>query len=506
MNLQLPKWLLPSNTDEISLSLTRQRFFPLLAITTIGLVLRLVKIDSSFWYDEGFTGYLTRQSLGDVLHFVTKEDIQSPLYFLIVWFWAKIFPTDWGIHLFSVLTGVISIPLLFSLSSKLFNRQIGLLASAFLVLSPFHLNYSIEARPYSLYVLLSIAALWFVVKALESNKHWNGWWLCYSFTATLMLYTHHIGSIAFMGMVVFHFCLIWPMDRIRFFQWIGFNILPIMLFLPWIPVVLPQMKMSEDLLVWIPQINPKSSLKMMLRFIYYIPYDRPSLIVIALWIMPHLLLLSLAILISESASKKRVMAVTAFAALPIAVITVYSYFVRPIFVDRYLSPVVVTLMILPAIPVVLLKKTRWQSVVSFITALALILSFANCLNYIKLPRTAEWRDAALEVKQNMQDDDAVLVFPRGAIYVFNFYFQDSSGANVMTLNKSADLDSIAFELLKGRRRLWIIRHKMLGGDTALEAIDWFDQKYETILRNKKFKWLDIILISLDPQPELAITE
>ncbi|MCP4609859.1 MAG: hypothetical protein GY845_14215 [Planctomycetes bacterium] len=507
MNLQFPKWLFPSQKDGVSLSSTLQHFSPILAITILGLVLRLMKIDSSFWYDEGFTGYLTRLSLGDALHSLTKEDIQSPLYYLIVWFWAKIFPTDWGMHLFSVLTGVISIPVLFSLSSKLFNRQIGLLASLFLALSPYHLIFSNDARPYSLYVFLSIVALWFVVKALESKKHCNWWWLCYSFTAALMLYTHHVGSITFIGMIAFHFCLIWPMDRRHFIQWIGFNILPVMLFLPWIPVVLPQLKMSKDLLVWIPQINPRFFIKTMIRYIYYIPYDRPSLIVISLWIMPHLLLLGLAMLITESVSKKRIIAVTSFAAFPIAVITVYSYFVRPIFATRYLSPVVVALMILPAIPVVLLKKTRWHGVICLITALALMLSFASCLNFLKLPRTVNWRGAAHEIKQNTQDDDVILVFPPGAINVFNFYFQDNTGTKVLTLNTSVDLDSLSFEFLKGFRRLWIIRNKALGKKGASnQVVNWFDQKYNIIMRDDKFKFLEIIMVNLEPKPEPTISE
>jgi uncharacterized membrane protein len=506
MNLQIPKWLLSPKTEGTSVSSTIRRLSPLLAITTLGLVLRLVKVDSSFWYDEGYTGYLTGQSLGDVLHFVTKEDIQSPLYYLTVWFWAAIFPTDWGIRLFSVLIGVISIPVLFSLSSKMFNRQVGLVASAFMALSPFHLNYSIEARPYSIYILFGIAALWFLVKALESKKNWNGWWLCYSFTATLMLYTHHIGSIVFMGMVVFHFCLIWPINRNRFFQWVGFSMVPVVLFLPWISIVLSQIGMSKDILRWIPQTNLRTFLKMMIRYIYFLPYDRPGLIIIALCILPHLVLLGLAALISEPASRKRVMALTAFAAVPIAAVTVYSCFVQPIFVTRYLAPVVITLMVLPAIPVVLLKKTRWHSVIILVTVLALILSFVNCLHYIKLPRTVNWRGAAKEIKHNMQDDDVVLVFPQGAIYVFNFYFQDNTGAKVMTLKKSVDLDSIAFELLKGRSRLWIIRNQGLGKDVSDKVINWFDQKYNIIMQDNKFKLLDIILISLDSKPGLEVTE
>ncbi|MDT8302505.1 MAG: glycosyltransferase family 39 protein [Sedimentisphaerales bacterium] len=506
MNLLKPERLPPSNMEEASLSSTLQRLFPILAITAFGFILRLVKVDSSFWYDEGYTGYLSTQSLGDLLHFTTKEDIQSPLYYLTVWFWAQIFPTDWGIRLFSVLIGVISIPLLYSLASKMFNRQVGLVASAFLALSPFHLNYSIEARPYSLYILFGIAALWFLVIALESNKNLNGWWLCYSFTATLMLYIHHIGAMVFMGMVAFHFCLIWPMDRKRFFQWIGFSTVPVVLFLPWISVVLSQIGMSKDILRWIPKTNLATFLKMMIRYIYFLPYDRPGLIIIALWIMPHLVLLGLAPLISESASRKKVIALTAFAVVPITVVTIYSCFVQPIFVTRYLAPVVITLMILPAIPVVSLKKTRWHSVLVLITVLALILPFINCLHYIKLPRTVNWRGAAKEIKQNMKDDDIILVFPKGALYVFNFYFQDNEGSVVKTINDSADFNSLDFEFLKGRRRLWIIRNQVLNGDATLKVVNWFDQKYNIIMKDNQFKWLDIILVNLTPKSEPAINE
>jgi uncharacterized membrane protein len=506
MNLQIPKWLLRSKAEETSLSSTIRRIFPLLAITTLGLVLRLVKIDSSFWYDEGYTGFLTRQSLSDVLYFVTKEDIQSPLYYLIVWFWATIFSTDWGIRLFSLLIGVISIPLLFSLASKMFNRQVGLVASAFMALSPFHLNFSIEARPYSLYMLLGIAALWFLVKALESKKSLNGWWLCYSFTATLMLYIHHIGAIAFMGMVVFHFCLIWPIDRKRFFQWIGFSMVPVVLFLPWISIVLSQIGMSKDILRWIPQTTLRTFLKMMIRYIYYLPYDRPGLIIIALSILPHLILLGLAPLISEPASRKKVLALTTFAAVPISVVTIYSCLIQPIFVTRYLAPIVITLMILPAIPAVSLKKTRWHSVFILITVMALILSLINCLHYIKVPRTVNWRGAAKEIKQQIQDDDVVLVFPQGAKNVFNFYFQDNEGTKVMTINESADIDSIDFEFLKGRRRLWIIRNQVLNGEASLKVVNWLNRKYNIVMRDNQFEWLDIIQVNLAPKSEPAINE
>ena len=167
---------------------------------------------------------------------------------------------------------------------------------------------------------------------------------------------------------------------------------------------------------------------------------------------------------------------------------------------------IITLMILPAIPLVFLKQTRWHRVIILITVLALILSFANCLTYIKLPRTVNWRDAASEVKENIQDGDVVLVLPQGAVYVFNFYFQNYDDTEVTTLNMSKDLDSFSSEFLKGRRRLWIIRNQVLAGDRTLKVVDWFDQKYGIIKRNDKFDWLDIVLVNLMLEPKPAVNE
>ena len=95
---------------------------------------------------------------------------------------------------------------------------------------------------------------------------------------------------------------------------------------------------------------------------------------------------------------------------------------------------------------------------------------------------------------------------KGAVYVFNFYFQDNEGTKVMTINKPADIDSLGLEFLKGRRRLWIIRNQVLNGDATLKVVNWLDQKYNITMRDNQFRWLDIILVNLTPKSEPAINE
>ncbi|MFX0194698.1 MAG: glycosyltransferase family 39 protein [Candidatus Hodarchaeota archaeon] len=500
--MQVPKRIRLHGISGLPLFDNIQRLWPLLILGAFGLVLRLIKLGISFWYDEGFTGHLTQQSLIELLHFLTQEDIHPPLYFLMLRSWVKLFPTDLGIRLFSVLTGIAAIFVLFSLCRKLFNCRVGWLASAFLVISPFHLRYSQEAKQYSLYVLLTIIALWILITTLESRKYWNVWCLGYSLTLTLILYTHGCGALIVMGLAVFHICLIWPMDRLRFFQWIGLYTLALLLFLPWFPVMLHQAEMATSGVYkysdWLPPISLRYLLFALESFIYNPPYEGVGLTVNALWMLPHLVLLGSAMLFSNRSLRRKVMALVAFAAVPVAAITVYGYLKYNIFIARTLAPVVIPLLVLAALPIDSFQKVWQRSVIRLITALALVFSFVSSLSYLQAREgTAwRWREAVAEIKQSIEADDGILVLPEKAIYVFNWYFQDGNGTwTVRSLTDVEDLDSHALEFLKGHRRLWIVRDQHLKTNQTLKVVKWFNDKY-TIQRNTRFQRVDVVMVML----------
>src|SRR6185369_11747637 len=65
-----------------------------------------------------------------------------------------------------------------------------LAATAALALSPFHVWYSQEVRPYALLVLLVVLAMGAVARALATDR--PAWWGAVTILTALALYTHPI--------------------------------------------------------------------------------------------------------------------------------------------------------------------------------------------------------------------------------------------------------------------------------------------------------------------------
>ena len=81
-----------------------------------------------------------------------------------------------------------SIPLIFLLGKLLVSKNVGLISAVLLAISPFHIYYSQELRPYSLFLFLTICAYILFLLAIRDNNL-NYFWLLI-ITITLGVYTH----------------------------------------------------------------------------------------------------------------------------------------------------------------------------------------------------------------------------------------------------------------------------------------------------------------------------
>ncbi|NIO69933.1 MAG: hypothetical protein GTN71_13135, partial [Anaerolineae bacterium] len=97
------------------------------------------------------------------------------------------------VRLPSVIFGLASIVLAFSIGQRLFDPGAGLLAAAITAIAPFHINYSQENRMYSLLCFLSLLTVYFFVRCWKGNGYGN--WLGFILAATLSLYTHNLAFL-----------------------------------------------------------------------------------------------------------------------------------------------------------------------------------------------------------------------------------------------------------------------------------------------------------------------
>ncbi len=126
----------------------------------IGLILRLVLSNQSFWLDEGASIMAARVPFSQFFEYL-KADFHPPLYYLYLRFWLPLAGnSEWLIRLPDILIGVASIYLIYLLGKNIFGKtsKLPLLMAVFLALNPFHVYYTQELRMYNFsafFVLLS---------------------------------------------------------------------------------------------------------------------------------------------------------------------------------------------------------------------------------------------------------------------------------------------------------------------------------------------------------------
>jgi uncharacterized membrane protein len=166
----------------------------LLLIMAIASYLRLTGLlRRDFWYDEAFTGIAVKENFSDMINMIV-HDVHPPLYYILLKFFAFFFNYSvFGIRLFSAIFGILTVFAVYIFAKELFNRKAALWASLVAAISPFAIQYSQEARMYSMLVFLVLMAAYFFVKGLNSGK--TKYFVFWGIFTGLSMLTHYMGLI-----------------------------------------------------------------------------------------------------------------------------------------------------------------------------------------------------------------------------------------------------------------------------------------------------------------------
>ena len=195
----------------------------------------------SLWIDELFTAYETHLDMSILeslqASWISKVNAIPPFYFYIIQIWTRFFGlSEFILRSFSAICGVLSIYVFYLLAKQFIDKQFALIASTFLTISNFHIYYSQEARPYTLYLFLSILSFLFLYKFHYSNK--LKYITFYVLTCTCMLYTHIYAVFIYVSQLFILFIYLRPFYRVKIKDYIFLLFfLPIILFLPWLKIL-----------------------------------------------------------------------------------------------------------------------------------------------------------------------------------------------------------------------------------------------------------------------------
>lgn len=169
--------------------------------TLVGALLRLFRLEQqSLWIDEIFTVAAASGSWAEVIFAPRAATNIPPLYYALLHVLGLENGGELALRLPSALAGVATLPLLARVAWRWYGGRVAAATCWILAISPFHLWYSQEARPYALLILLAVSAVAVrqQVDRCDGQRSGTCWRVLFAVMLAAVVYCHTVG-IALVG-------------------------------------------------------------------------------------------------------------------------------------------------------------------------------------------------------------------------------------------------------------------------------------------------------------------
>ncbi len=136
-----------------------------LIIFIVAIYLRIRYLNTPLWYDEACSWYSAKQNSGIINNLINIDLQHTPIYFVLLKFWMKMFGQgEITLRILSLLFGIASIPLTYIVSKKLLKKDIpAIFTYGIMALSPLMMIFSVEVRMYPVVVFLVLLSLNYLI-------------------------------------------------------------------------------------------------------------------------------------------------------------------------------------------------------------------------------------------------------------------------------------------------------------------------------------------------------
>ena len=185
----------------------KKEIISFLLVLGLGVLLRLYRItEQSIWFDEWLhfssLSSMDLRTFLDNFRFYIPEHAAAPFYYVALYGTSRLTgfaPTV--LRMFPLITGVGSIGLIYLLGKQIHNTRTGLFAALLLALSPQHIWYSQEIRPYALFLFLSLASVYLLVLYCATRRYLFFALQC--LVNLLLIFTHAFAFMILLPQVIY---------------------------------------------------------------------------------------------------------------------------------------------------------------------------------------------------------------------------------------------------------------------------------------------------------------
>jgi len=175
-------------------SLSRSSSFRIAVIVLIAAVLRVIFLGArSFWADEIVSVKLATDNWGGFKFWIFSREANMALYYLVLRAWVKVGDVEAWVRLLSALAGIAIVPLLYALAKRLYDDRVAWIAALLVATSACMVEFSQEARSYSLAILLCALSYYYFARALREQRLWS--LVAYVLVSVSALYAHFFAAL-----------------------------------------------------------------------------------------------------------------------------------------------------------------------------------------------------------------------------------------------------------------------------------------------------------------------
>ena len=147
----------------------------------------------SIWLDEASSIYVAQHDLAGMIDILRHVDAVFALYYAMLHGWLTFGDGAVSVRMLSVIFALATLPVAYAIARRLAGREVAFLSTLVLGTSFIFLRYAVEARPYSLELLLCAVSLLYFLKAHDEPGRTN--FLVYAAATLGAIYAHPLAIV-----------------------------------------------------------------------------------------------------------------------------------------------------------------------------------------------------------------------------------------------------------------------------------------------------------------------
>ncbi len=184
------------------------------AVFVLGVVIRLITF-RGIWLDEATSIHQAGMSFSGMIRNLRDTDVHPPLYFAVLWAAVRAFGNGLlAVRAPSIVAGALIIPAAYVTARDLWDRRSGVVAAVLAAVGPIVVWYSQEIRMYAMFMLFALLAIWGQTRVLKRGGR-AGDWSIYVLASAALAWTEYFGIFQILAQQAFFIAVMWRDRRGR---------------------------------------------------------------------------------------------------------------------------------------------------------------------------------------------------------------------------------------------------------------------------------------------------